>query len=317
MGTFTDRFSCNIHTVEIATTHELNVDETLAPYLNSNNEEVKNNAERVSTCVSTLGSRRRNGAVRKGYRFIINVNKWNGERENVWTYSEFKTKFRTILEYLCINGGKCSPTRVDLKFDIHEPDSYEKNKRIMFLLMADLQHMTNDKNFWIGEDAETLGRRSLKLSKKNGYEFEFYNKEIESDGKDWAVARFEIRELKNIPNNNLKMACLSNLHKIGDALEEEPEVIEEYTDMLREEYERRKPKKIYHFLDDTKVTDRLFTSSMLLTLITKINNCSLEQAKKVRDNFYKSRGNLNLNRAGDSAKVYDKMCEAADYFFKN
>lgn len=317
MCTFTDRFSCNIHTLEIVTEDELNVDEILAPYLNSNNEEVKDEAERVSKCVSTLGSRRRNGAVRKGYHFIINVNKWDGEHENVWTFSEFKKRVLTVLKDLNITRGTFKLTRVDLKFDIHEPDSYERNKRIMFLLMADLQHMTNDKNFWIGEDAETLGRRSVTLKKKNGYEFEFYNKAIESGGKDWAVARFEIREINNAEGNGIKAACLSNLHMIGNALEEEREVIEEYTDMLCEEYERRKPKKIYHFLDDTKVTDRLFTSSMLLLLIQKIKKCSLDQAKKVRENFYKSRGNLNLNRAGDSSRVYDSMCEAADYFFNN
>ena len=175
----------NIHTLEIRTDVKVDVSARIRGYAIKDPEK----AEAVNRCIEGKFTRGNQNAEKNGRYFILNLNKWDGN--NIYFFSEFVERLKDLEEVLHIKN-KYKITRFDLKFDSSDPESYEENSKLFRLLMALLAEVMNVRNYWKAEDGATLEQRSIRLN-SCGWDLEYYNKAIESNGEDEAKARLELR----------------------------------------------------------------------------------------------------------------------------
>ena len=298
----------NIHTMEIKTENAVDVGKALDKYVLTHPSE-KETAEKVGRCINTEISRINKNAKKMGKTFILNLNKWYGEHENIYLYSEFCEVLQIVTDALGITG-RYKITRVDLKFDSQDPNYYEVHRKLFYLLLRDVQHKTNERNFWIGTDAKTMRTRSIRIIRNGAFEFEYYNKEIESGGEDPAAARFEIRAISGKNGITNIRDCMNMLYEEWQA--------GKYTfDKTAKEWQRDDYKHLYQFLDNERISDRIFSASMAIDLIQKIYGGTKTQAAKRLENYNNSRGKLITYRQNMTIHLVERLEDAAQRYFDN
>ena len=327
----TETISANIHTIEIRTETELDVEKALNLYRLTHIAPDSEIAQ-ANNCINTEISRINKNTKKTGRIFILNLNKWYGEHYNIPTYSDFCETLTKLTDMLGITG-RYIITRADLKFDSPDTDFYDGYFKLFYLLISDVQRKIGELNFWIGTDAKSLRYRSIKLIRNGAYEFEYYNKAIESHGEDPAAARFEIRVINR--KNGIPDLCEcfnGKLSFLGSAiLEEESNVIESYINALCREWKsdrlqldmttdrltRGGYKYLYQFLDNEKVSDRIFSRPMCTELLQRITGCTKEQAEKRLENYNNSRGKMITYRTNGTTKMLEILKDRARRYFDN
>ena len=320
----------NIHTMEIKTENAVDVGKALNKYVLTHPSE-KETAEKVGRCINTEISRINKNAKKMGKTFILNLNKWYGEHENIYLYSEFCEVLQIVTDALGITG-RYKITRVDLKFDSQDPNYYEVHRKLFYLLLRDVQHKTNERNFWIGTDAKTMRTRSIRIMRNGAFEFEYYNKEIESGGEDPAAARFEIRAISGKNGiTNIRDCIDAKIRLLKSSIDDEQDVIVDCLNMLYEEWQagrytfdktakewqRDDYKHLYQFLDNERISDRIFSASMAIDLIQKISGGTKPQAAKRLENYNNSRGKLITYRQNMTIHLVERLEDAAQRYFDN
>lgn len=118
---------------------------------------------------------------------LLNLNKISGD---VYCYSRFKELFDMFLNSVGIDEYKI--TRVDMRFDLFDHESYEKYAKLNRWLISMLAVKYNVYNTY--KTLHLFSQKQLSVAIKNKYfECENYDKAAESRGTDPACDRFEER----------------------------------------------------------------------------------------------------------------------------
>lgn len=123
-------------------------------------------------------------------KIILNLNKYPcKDSGNIQTLTDFKATFEKVIAELNIKDYIICRVDVAINTDWDYHECYKLNCYINNLdalrMSAKNSYFTNDFKFQ---------KRTLK-NKKSGYEFEIYNKELESNGKNEAHTRLEYRRM--------------------------------------------------------------------------------------------------------------------------
>lgn len=121
----------------------------------------------------------------------INVNKKQGFVQDYAT-------FCTILNEILLKAGvkNYDLIRVDMCFDSYDAEYYSKFAKLNRLLISMIAHAYSVRNKYKTSDLFTNKQLSVAIKNPNSFEVENYDKEYESQGKDIAKSRFEIRSTR-------------------------------------------------------------------------------------------------------------------------
>lgn len=303
----------NIHTLEIRTNEKLNVSAKLRGYAIKHPEE----AEAINRCIDGKFTRGNQNAEKIGTYFILNLNKYDGE---IYFFSEFLERLRTIEEVLHIQG-QYKITRADLKFDSSDPDFYEKNKKIVRLLMALIADSMNVRNYWRAEDGATLEQRSLRIN-TCCWDLEYYNKAIESNGTNNARARLELRLMDSQNGfDDLGKAFEARMNEFhGEMIGETgrfdvQRVLEKTNEELLKYWRTGRYSTIQRFLMQERYNEVLFTRGQLLPLLDKMKPSIKRNGNRWIDKYCKTHGSFGFVQRGELKEFWDCLADARDKYF--
>lgn len=306
--------SANIHTLELTILGELNVDDAISSYA-QNHPEDANSADlwRVQKCIRSVWTNK----IKNKFLTVmtLNLNKWDGQ--NIWKYSEFCAVLDRIKEILDI-GSRAKLTRIDMKFDSEDPNFYEQHKKVASLLLAD-RRVLNDKipNFWRGWDENSLENRSIKLQTAS-FEIEYYNKAIESGGKDPAAARFEIRNIDRAHGiDSVETGFRDILSDLMAGISKEPEVLAAYNDVLYKKWQTGNYKRPDWFLMQDRIAEYIFTRSQADELMARIHNETVEQGHKFMANYNDRKRKIPFLTKRETSHFLRILMSAAEKYLNN
>ncbi len=320
----------NIHTMEILTDNSINASKLLREYKQNGTDEQADTARRIDSCIEMASFRGRSNAEKNGRNFILNLNKWYGEKENIWFYSEFVEILETVATYLNIKG-RYVIKRVDVKFDSSDSDFYEENKKLVRFWMTAIADGMKEKNMWQAWDSKRLRQRSLKLwGKDRSYEIEYYNKEMESNGTDQSKGRLEFHFTGKMTIEKMTQAIdarLANLQcKTGVPLDtdEWTTSLEPTKDSinatLMELWKNAQCDNLHRFIERDAVQEVLFTRQQLVKLLCQIaeesnGTISMSDPEKWIDKHNKTYGRIQFVRDRDIDDLWNCITDAKDIFF--
>lgn len=308
----------NIHTIEIATEETINVTQILADY----GKQCPEQSEAIDRCINLKVARGKQTVKKCGKSFILNLNKWDGE--NICLYSEFNEKLQMIMNILGI-AGKYKIVRADLKFDSTDPEFYERNKKLVRLILTVIANEEKVKNFWRAEDGATLEQRSLRVN-ASSWDLEYYNKTIESNGEDVAAARLEYR----YSNTKDGIKILADTFEIRmtdlfmSMIDEDNEIsvqgtLEKCNQQLLKYWESGKYKNLHYFVSQERYQEIMFTRGQLAALIARIEQREGKETntRKWIDNHNRRYSKLDFVRAEDIADFWECLRNARIKYFSN
>lgn len=306
--------SANIHTLELTILGELNIDETISSYAQKHSEDI-NNADlwRVQKCIRSI----RTNKIKDKFLTVItlNLNKWDSQ--NIWKYSEFCAVLDRIKKILGIES-RSKLTRIDLKIDSEDPNFYEQHKKVASLLLAD-RRVLNGKipNFWRAWDEDSLENRSIRLQKAS-FEIEYYNKAIESGGKDPAAARFEIRIIDRVHGiDSAPDGFRDILLELKEGIAKEPEVLAAYNDVLYKKWQTGNYKRPDWFFMQDRIAEYIFTRSQADELMARIRNETMEQGHKSMANYNTRKRKISFLTKRETSHFLRMLTSAVEKYLKN
>lgn len=306
----------NIHTLEIRTDEKVDVSARIRGYAIKDPEK----AEAVNRCIEGKFTRGNQNAEKNGRYFILNLNKWDGN--NIYFFSEFVERLKDLEEVLHIKN-KYKITRFDLKFDSSDPESYEENSKLFRLLMALLAEVMNVRNYWKAEDGATLEQRSIRLN-SCGWDLEYYNKAIESNGEDEAKARLELR-LMDSQNGfeDLQKAIEARmdafyLAMVGDDGKFDVDrVYQKANEALLKYWKTGRYRTMQRFLAQERFQEILFTRRQLIILLNKMVPSEKRNGNRWIDKYCKTHGSFGFVQRGELAECWESLLVARDNYFAN
>ena len=314
----------NIHTIEIKTDKKINVKEKINQIQEGGVARDQTIAKKIQDCIrGTIGYKRQ--------KFILNMNKWNGSRENTWNYAEFMENLATLTKYLGIENAY-TITRADMKFDSSDPQFYEKNKKLVRFWMTAIADGTEQENLWQATDGRTIEQRSFKLwESSNSWEIEYYNKDLESSGKDPSKARIEFHIMGKFAPDKLETAINTRiddlrLNHTGIALDDDG-----YDQSLKPTQERQNSalialwksgnyKNLHRFIEQDRVREVLFTRGQLVLFLSQLardaeTNVSITNPQKWIDKHNKTYGKIEFVKEADVNELWQCLEDAKQCYF--
>ena len=309
----------NIHTFEIETFEKINVTKMLEQYARDELE----TAKRINACIKATNNRFGRGA-KTGKRFILNLNKWFGT--DIFYFSEFTEILKTITDVLGI-GGNYKIIRCDMKLDSTDDEFYERNKKLVRLMLTAVANGYSLKNIYRAEDGATLEQRSFRVVASN-WDIEYYNKNIESEGKDPSKARLELRLMNNKNGiTDLQNAFGSRLTDIflhmgdGETADLLP-VLEQSNEVLFDKWVEGGYKNLHIFLEQRNLQEIMFTRSQLVMLIERISASGLLDKKitniqKYIDNHFNRYSRITFVNESQMTEFWQGLIDAKDNYLAN
>lgn len=314
----------NIHTIEIMTDKRLNVNEQLKRIQESGAASDQAIVKKIRECIrgNTSFTQR---------KFILNMNKWNGAKENIWNYAEFMENLATFTKYLGI-GNAYTITRADMKFDSSDPKFYEENKKLVRFWMTAIADGTEQANMWQSLDGRTLKQRSFKLwASDRSWELEYYDKDQESSGRDPSKARIEFHIMGKFAPEQLEAAINTRiddlrLNHTGIALDDDC-----YNLSLEPTQERQNAaligiwksgsyKNLHRFIEQDRVREVLFTRGQLVLLLSQLArdteaNIAIKNPQKWIDKHNNRYGKIEFVKESDIDELWQCLEDAKQCYF--
>lgn len=200
---------------------------------------------------------------------LLNPNKYAGD---IYRYSEFREVFDKILSELHIELYKI--VRCDMRFDSPDASHYEAYAKLHRYIISLLATAYSVKNSYQTHDLFT--NKQCSVAAKNDYfEIENYDKRRESDGRDTACSRLELRN-KRI-DTDIKAEFLEKWGRRFNTVLKEDNIIaclNKYNDALAMEYRENQQSNQKQFSDLTGFicysSKRIFTKQQLVALLASL-----------------------------------------------
>ena len=252
-------------------------------------DEITNGDQRIDNCMKSI--RRADG---KGITAsIINPNRLLGD---IYKYSEFETALETITAGAGITDYWI--TRVDMRFDSFDKEHYKKYAKLNRLLVSMIAATYDVKNRYRTVDLFSERQLSVAL-KTDEFEVENYDKARESNEKDRAKSRFELRSKRMKGRSIEKEFCENWPKRWRKALKNFKAVGERYNEELIRIYRigcTEFPKQFAGITDFLiKYQNCIFTKEQLLTLLEKLG----VQNPETKYKNHKQRYGIELFRIED------------------
>lgn len=314
----------NIHTIEIVTDKRINASQQLKRIEESGTAIDREIAKKIRACI-------RGGTGLERRKFILNMNKWSGDNKNTWNYAEFMENLATLTKYLEIENAY-TITRVDMKFDSSDPKFYEENKKLVRFWMTAIADGTEQANMWLSLDGRTLEQRSFKLwADDRSFELEYYDKDLESFGKDPSKARIEFHIMGKFAPEQLQEAINTRiddlwLNHTGVALDDDC-----YDLSLKPTQERQNAalinlwksgnyKNLHRFIEQDRVREVLFTRGQLVLLLSQLArdtelNISIVNPQKWIDKHNNRYGKIEFVKESDIDELWKCLEDAKQCYF--
>lgn len=242
-------------------------------------------------------------------KIIINANKLNGF---ITSYGEFVESLSKVLEELEISNHTL--IRADMCFDSYDTEHYKRFAKLNRLVISMMAYAYDVKNRYKTNDLFTNKQLSIAIKQPNSFEIENYDKEKESEGRDIAKSRFEIRSTR-MNNKTINEEFIYSWNKrFYNAYHSFDETLNKYnTELIKLYTEEKQINKNYKwstFLH--KYKNCIFTKQQAIKLLQMMGENKPEDKYK----YFKRNYNLDTYRKTDVAAAILEIQRARDEFFK-
>jgi hypothetical protein len=243
---------------------------------------------------------------------IINPNALDGE---IYDYKKYNWALDDILTVLKITNYRI--IRADFRLDSIDKDFFHKFWKIHSYLLSGLAMAYGVDNDYLTKRLKT--RQNISLSvKSQTFQCEFYDKAVESKGKDIVTARLEERSISKGSIDDIRTE-FGSVWKIRwrDALNNLYAVTEYYNQILIDEYRDKvigKGLKRNEFLSAN--ADRFFTKNQLVRFLYAVGD--IENPENAANNFinrYRDKCDIELYSLADCRHVVSEIMRATCDFF--
>lgn len=243
---------------------------------------LKDADNRIMNCIKA-NSRKKDDIITT--TVIINPNKLEGD---IFTFSEFKAAFKTILEELGIE--EYHVVRADMSLDSYDANHYQKYAKLNQYLIALLAVTYQSDNSYRAIDL--FSQRQLSTSLKNRYfEIEHYDKYAESHGKSLAKSRLEVRS-KRWQDKDFKQEFTDGWFLRWDKAIKSIELLHQrFNDDLEQLYLSSKNTYPVQFRNFTefiiKYQHCIYCESQMIDLLLRLDEINPDKAKNRAVNYKK------------------------------
>lgn len=242
----------------------------------------------------------------------VNVHRLYGD---IFRYSEFKTALDTII----VDGGinNYQVTRVDLRLDTYNEEDYKRYSKLNRIIVSLLGTAYQTKNNY--KCVDLFSNQQLSIAVKNDYfQIEYYDKEKQSQGKDKAKSRLELRSLKvKIPSEEISSEFIESWERrLDKAIEYYGEMQNRYNKELEQIYLQdkegfpRKFKNINNFL--MQYQECIFTKEQMVELLGRFDEVK-NPVNKAKN--YKQKYGIEYYSKVDVIEAIDEVKRALKAFF--
>ncbi len=210
----------------------------------------------------------------------INVNRLYGD---IYKYSEFQTALNTILLDAGVKDYRI--TRVDVRLDSYDKEHYKRYMKLNRIITSLLGTTYKTQNNY--RCVDLFSNKQLSIAVKNDYfQIEHYDKNQQSQGRDRAKSRLELRSLKwNTTEDKLKDKFIAEWeHRLDKSVENYGKMQMRYNDELVQLFkqEMNKYPKRYNNLTGflLQYQDCIFTKEQMIDLLKRFDEVSNPQNKE-------------------------------------
>lgn len=274
-------------------------------------ETININQEVISCCEEPSGVKHHSDGS-DSCRIIINPNKMHGE---VFCYSEFETAMDTIAEGIGSNSYEIR--RADLKLDSYNEEHHQKFLKLNRYLISLLANAYETKNNYITYDLFTHKHRST-AAKCNRFDIEHYDKDIESDGKDIAKSRLELRSKNGSPSNIEHEFRHHWFLRLNKAIRDKniESTLKRINDELEKIYFRDKDSEPVQFTSLKEFVSQyqqcIFTKKQLIELLSRLE---IVEKPEQTATYIKKKCKIEFISYRDLNKAVNEIKRAINYFF--
>lgn len=244
----------------------------------------------------------------------INVNRLWGD---IFRYSEFKTALGTVVADAGIDEYQV--TRVDVRLDTYDKDDYKRCSKLNRIIVSLLGTTYQTKNNY--RCVDLFNNQQLSISVKNDYfQIEYYDKDRQSQGKDKAKSRLELRSLKvRIPPEEISDRFIEEWERrLDKSVEKYKEMQMKYNAELEQIYMRDKDnfprsfKSINSFL--MQYQECIFTKDQMIDLLQRFDEVK-NPVNKAKN--YKQKYGIEYYSIEDVKQAVDEIKRAVKVFFNS
>lgn len=245
---------------------------------------------------------------------ILNLNKIEGD---IFSYSRFNELFFIFIDSIGIDTYEI--VRADMRFDLYNPEHYQKYAKLNRYLISLLAVAYNVRNTY--RTMDLFSQKQLSVAIKNKYfECENYDKRAESNGADIAASRLEERS-KCLRGTDLKKEFTEHWPRRWDkALEKIDLVHKRYNDELERIYREGinsypvKFNGLTNFLIQYQYC--IFCKEQMIDLLSRLEEVGPEKAK-VRAKNHKTRCGIEYYSEKDVKQAVAEIQRSALAFFNS
>ena len=243
---------------------------------------------------------------------MLNLNKISGD---VYCYSRFKELFDMFLNSVGIDEYKI--TRVDMRFDLFDHESYEKYAKLNRWLISMLAVKYNVYNTY--KTLHLFSQKQLSVAIKNKYfECENYDKTAESRGTDPACDRLEERS-KCWSHTDIRKEFEEHwFQRWDDALKMFYQTYQKYNTELERIYIQGKDTYPVQFrsLTDFLIQYQgcIFSNAQMINLLSRFEEVGPDKAAKRADN-HKTRYGIEYYDYKTLVSAVNEIKRATTEFF--
>lgn len=241
----------------------------------------------------------------------INPNKLLGD---LYSYDEFQTAFSTILAAAGVQEYKLS--RVDMRFDSFDKNHYKDYAKLNRYIISSIAVTYQVKNTYQSQDLFSQKQLSVAIKNKR-FEAENYDKAAESEGKDPAASRLELRS-KCLTDNNIEKQMEHWFQRLDKSIENLDKVHKKYNDELEKIYKEGKDKFPVQFRSLTdfliQYQNCIFCKEQMIDLLSRFPEVKnpVSRAKN-----HKKRYGIEYFSKNDVLYAVAEIKKAAQKFFQN
>ena len=260
----------------------------------------------VMPCISATTQSNLDGT--KTTSMIINPNRLHGD---IYNYPDFQTTLETIMKSCGVPEYKI--TRADLRLDSFESEDYKRFAKLNKYLISAFAVTYRVRNSY--KTTNLFTNQLLSIAVKNErWEIENYDKDYESEGRDAAKSRLELRSKRLDDNDLSKEFCKKWDQRWNEVLKHLDDVQEKYNNELLNMYVNNR--KDYYNLSAflMQYQDCIFARKQLINLLSQIPEIGAEKAERKADN-HKRNHPLEFFSQNDVKKAISEIKRATLEYF--
>lgn len=247
------------------------------------------------------------------YTSKLNLNKITTD---IYSYSRFQEQLEMILDSAGITEYRI--VRADVRFDMFEPDEYERFAKIHRYLISLLATQYQVKNAY--KTIDLFSQKQLSVAIKNKYfECENYDKAAESNKSDTAAGRLEIRS-KSLRTNDLQKIFMEEwFNRWNKSLSCIDEMNARYNTELEKIYKEGKEKSQAGFRSLTdfliQYESCIFSRTQMVNLIKRVDSTVKNPSKRVSN--FKQKYGVDFYTEEDINRTVNEIKRATARYFNS